>query len=553
MHTPQFLPGSRTGRLRGSGFLALAVAATAFLVVSAGADARNARTNSASDTGSKTFIYGTQTDPGNGQCDGTQTVFVALNLNCFQLVEEPLIKLNYQTNKLEPGLAVSWSQPTPSSVILKLRPNVKFSDGTPFNADAVVYNFRRIFVKGAPGSQGASFTYASYVPFKSISKIDDMTVKVTFTNARANVLWTLSGVPVYMQSPAAVAKEGKSYGSAPVGTGPYVVTSYQANQKISLERNPDYWGTKPAPDTIVIVINSNTASLVNDLLSGQIDAMQGAPAQQLAQIKNAGFTIAPYQAAVEFYFCLNTTKPPFDDAAVRQAVNYAFNKPAVVQISQGAGVPMYSQWYKGAYAYIAPQPSYTFSRAKAAALLTKAGWVLQPGQKVRQKNGQDLSIKLAVQSNLTGIESLMSPALTSDLQAVGFKVQTVSMDSSTFFGATAGALNPATDNIAEHGMGALLPDPQSVLARWIPKDQFNFAFYNNPKYTALVNAAAKEPSVAKRTAQLKAAQVVLYQDAPLIFGFQSIVQVEFNNKKFSAVPATPNAIGTIDIYGVKYR
>ena len=234
-------------------------------------------------------------------------------------------------------------------------------------------------------------------------------------------------------------------------------------------------------------------------------------------------------------------------------MNYAFNKPAVVKISKGSGVPMYSQWYKGAYAYIAPQPSYTFSRAKAAQLLTKAGWILKPGQKVREKDGQELSIKLAVQTNLTGIEALMSPALTSDLQAVGFKVQTVSMDQSTFFGATAGALNPATDNIAEHGMGALLPDPQQVLARWIPKDQFNFAFYSNPKYTALVNAAGKESSVAKRTAQLKAAQVVLYHDAPLIFGFQTIVQVEFNSKKFSAVPATPNAIGTIDINGVTYR
>ena len=147
----------------------------------------------------------------------------------------------------------------------------------------------------------------------------------------------------------------------------------------------------------------------------------------------------------------------------------------------------------------------------------------------------------------------MAPALTSDLQAVGFKVQTVSMDQSSFFGATSGALNPATDNIAQHGMGALQPDPQAVLARWLPKDQFNFAFYNNPKYTALVNAAATEVSMAKRTAELKAAQVVLYHDAPLIFGFQSIVQVEFNSKKFSAVPATPNSIGTIDIYGVKYR
>ena len=68
-----------------------------------------------------------------------------------------------------------------------------------------------------------------------------------------------------------------------------------------------------------------------------------------------------------------------------------------------------------------------------------------------------------------------------------------------------------------------------------------------------MNAAGKESSLVKRTAQLKAAQVLLYKDAPLIFGFQTIVQVEFNSKKFSAVPATPNAIGTMDINGVKYR
>ena len=92
----------------------------------------------------KTFVFGTNFDP-QGGCDATQTVVVALTLSCPQLVSEPLVKFDFVTNEVVPALAESWTT-TEDSVTFKLRQGVQFSDGTPFDADAVVFNFQRVWV-----------------------------------------------------------------------------------------------------------------------------------------------------------------------------------------------------------------------------------------------------------------------------------------------------------------------------------------------------------------------------------------------------------------------
>jgi len=127
----------------------------------------------------KTLVFGTATASAGG-CDGTQLVQYAITLSCPGATQEAFGRFDWATNTVKPALALSWTE-APDSVTFKLRPNVKFHDGTPFNADAAVFNIRRVFDKTFAANTGFTFPYAFYVPFKGVEKVDDMAVKVSIT------------------------------------------------------------------------------------------------------------------------------------------------------------------------------------------------------------------------------------------------------------------------------------------------------------------------------------------------------------------------------------
>lgn len=502
----------------------------------------------------RTFVFGTNFDP-QGGCDATQTVVVALTLSCPMLVSEPLVKFDHATNEVVPGLAESWTT-TEDSVTFTLREGVTFSDGTPFDADAAVFNFQRVWDEASPDHAGQTFPYASQLAFKGITKVDDHTVTVTLQAPQPNLLWGFTFFPAYMQSPTAVRAAGVGYTLAPVGTGPYKVDRYEDGVRIELSRNPSYRDTPPQPDRIVIDINSNQQSLASDLLAGNIDAMQNPPVEQVDAMVASGFQVDTYPSAISFYFNLNTTKAPTDDPLVRQAMNYALDKEGIATLSKGAGKAMYGAWFEGAYAFEPDVERYEHDPAKAGELLDQAGWTLPEGGAVRQKDGQNLRVLLLSQSGTAGIEAVMTPVLISDLQAVGFEVESQAMESATFI-SDRGAGDPGLANIAQFGQGALFPDPQTILDRMTtaaqPPNEFNLAFYSNPEYDALVVGARTELDAEARVAALQEAQRIVRADAPLIWAVQASVPIAYDPARFESVALIPNSIGLVDPWGIRYR
>ena len=234
----------------------------------------------------KTFVYGFTQNPVGG-CDGTQALVLATTGNCPLLVQEALIRYDDKTKSIVPALATSYTYDGLSATF-KLRQNVKFHDGTPFNADAVVFNYRRVWDTTFDANKLAKFPNAPTIPFKSVEKIDEQTVKVNFTTSRADTMLYMTTWPALIQSPTAVQKmSAADYTFKAIGTGPYKITAYQDNARIELDRNEDYWGTKPAAAKIVLVIKQDASALVNDLLSGAIDAMRDPSIEQIDQIKVA--------------------------------------------------------------------------------------------------------------------------------------------------------------------------------------------------------------------------------------------------------------------------
>jgi peptide/nickel transport system substrate-binding protein len=500
----------------------------------------------------KTVVFGSLTVSPGG-CDGTTLVQYAITFSCPTTTQEALVTFDWATNSVKPGLATSWDE-KPDSITFKLRAGVTFHDGTPFNADAVVFNLRRVYDKSHPANLGQAFPYAFYVPFKSVDKVDDMTVRVNITPT-PNAIWSFSFLATLMQSPKAVEAKGKDYAFSPVGTGPYKIVSFEDKVRWEVARYENYWNKQqqPAPDRIIVLIKSDAAALANDVMSGNIDVIIEPPVEQTDQMKSGGLQVQFFPTLVYNYFGLNTTKAPFDDVRVRQAANYAFDKEALVRVSKGSAQGLYSAWFEGAFAYNADVPQYKFDPAKARQLLDEAGWRLPASGNIRAKGSQQLVAKFFDRTGRGGVQAAQVPILHSNLQDVGFKIETELTESAVYLDKAKGVGDKTRFDIANFGHGSAFPDPQIALQRWtsenIPPAEFNVAFYSSPKYDSLVYAARTELAADKRLQLLKDAQKVLRDDAPIIWTSRSLIGMAWNPKKITAIPLLPTSI--VDLWAIK--
>jgi peptide/nickel transport system substrate-binding protein len=520
-------------------------AAAATAAPGAAAPTTAAAPAAAAKTGGTIVVGWTQETTG---CDYPTLVVIGGGMiTCAEYNQEPLVRYDEATDKVVPALATSWDE-KPDSITFHLRTGVKFQDGTPFNADAVVFNFRRAFDKTFPANQSLTGTgqpgvpYTYLVPaYKAVNKVDDMTVRVDI-NPTPFALRTFSTPATFIESPDAVQAKGKEYALSPVGTGPYKVASFEPNQRWELVRNDDYWGPKPAPDRVIGIIKTDPAALVNDLLSGNIDAMVAPPPANVDQLKAANFTVTFYPSLEIDYMALNTTKPPFDDVLVRQAANWALDKEALAKVLNGQGAPIYADWFEEAYGYNGDVTDYKYNPDKAKQLLDQAGWTLPSNGTVRQKNGQDLSVKLVMRIGQTGVQGAQPTVATSNLQAVGFKVDLQAVDAATYNSTTVGVFSPTCCDLANAGHASSFPDPIDWLTRWttasIPPGERNFAFWSNRDFDTLVAAAKVEQDPAKRLQELKDAQKLMRDQAPILWGNRYQQPVAWNPSKIQALPLT---------------
>lgn len=253
-------------------------------------------------------------------------------------IYETLVEYKGQTTDVGPGLAESWDiSADGKTYTFHLRKGVKFHDGTDFDADAVVYNFDR----WKNGNDEAKFAY--YVSMfggfgdKSVIQetkaIDKYTVEFKLKTPFAPFLKDLAMSPFAIASPKAIKKYGDKYGvDAAVGTGPFKLKEWKRKDTITLVKNKDYWQKgKPKLDGLIFkVIPDNTARL-NALKNGEIDLMDGVNPSDLKDIKNNKDLQIFYRPPMNIgYLGFNVEKKPFDNPLVRQALNEAVDKQALI-------------------------------------------------------------------------------------------------------------------------------------------------------------------------------------------------------------------------------
>jgi peptide/nickel transport system substrate-binding protein len=295
---------------------------------------------------------------------------------------DPIALPNSGTNDGPPAMAVFdllvYSDPTDGFVkaqtassltssdalvwTLKLRPNIKFSDGTPYDAAAVKFNWQRLQDPNNKASRAATANQ-----MQSMDVVDPLTLKITLKSKNAVFPSTLTLIP-FIGSPTAIQQSGASFASKPVGAGPFLLQSWVRDSQMTFARNPNYWNApEPYVDQLIMKPIVDEQQKVNTFLQGGANMLNTVVPDSANQLTKAGAT--PYPGILNggtlIYF--NTTKPPFSDIRARQAVTLAIDRADYAKvIDAGAIDVMDSIFRKNSPFYDTSilQPAYDATKAQ---------------------------------------------------------------------------------------------------------------------------------------------------------------------------------------------
>lgn len=365
-------------------------------------------------------------------------------------------------------LATKWTVSDDlKSFTFHLREGVTFTDGTPFNAQAVKVNFDRI-ADPATKSQYASSLLG---PYTGTTVVDDHTVTVRFSSPVASFLQAASTPYLGFYSPAAIKKYGSKLsagGAADVGTGPFTFTSYTKGQSVTLTRNPDYdWAPSTADHQgpaylkkLTIRFLSQDATRVGALTSGQVQIADPIPPADVKTVKaNQQLRALTTQApGANYALVLNTTQKPLDDIRVRRAIQRGIDIDTSVR-------SVYFGVYKRAWSAISPTTPYydkslentwDYDPDLANKYLDQAGWTKRDSAGYRTKNGKRLSIAwpLMPQEYIREQRDTLGQAIQADLKKLGIEIKRPRLDIGTYIKRVYGG----KEGIADYSWARFDPD-----------------------------------------------------------------------------------------------
>ena len=428
-------------------------------------------------------------------------------------VYDGLVRYRNGTLEVEPALATSWTiGEDGTEYTFELRDGVEFHDGAPFNAQAVEFNFDRMLDESHPYHDTGPFPLAFFFSaVEDVEAVDGDTVKFTLKEPYAPFLSNLAYPTGLIVSPEAVKKHGADFGRNPSGTGPFAFAEWEANAKVAVTRNEHYWDGAPSLDAVVFRPITDANTRVAEMLSGGIDVMVEIPPDSVSTFDGNGFTLHEQAGPHVWFLILNAKEGPFSDRRVRQAVNYAIDKKALVenvlqgtaQIAAGPTPPAF------AWAYNDALKPYPHDPGKARALIEESGHA-----------GASLTFYVTEGGSGMLDPVAMGAAIQADLAKVGFDVKIETYEWNTFLG----KVNPGLEGKADMAEMAWMtndPDTLPFLAlrtgAWPDKGGFNSGYYSNPEVDALLEAARGSTDQAERARLYKEMQEIVHDDAPWAF------------------------------------
>jgi peptide/nickel transport system substrate-binding protein len=349
-------------------------------------------------------------------------------MSLYTAVYEPLVEYG-ENGKIKPALAKSWEVTEDGKIYtFHLRNDVKFSDGSKFNADALLFSINRW--KGKKEHAWLK----TVATLERAEKVDNYTVKMVFSEPSALILNELTAArPLRIMSPKSVKPAGDPNGKfvKAIGTGPWKIASYKKEKETVLTPNKHYWKYNVKNKTMVwkVIPDAQTRSLA--LQEGSIQIAGGEMSkisyQDLNIFKdNDDYKVESKPGTMSYFLVINNQKKALQDVKVRQALNYAINKENLAKkVLDNNGLPA-----KGLFAETVPfvtesnSSGYTYNLDKAKQLLKEAGY---------SKNDKSLKLKLVFQTEEFPEWKQISETIQSNLKEVGVEIVLHNMESTSYY------------------------------------------------------------------------------------------------------------------------
>lgn len=373
-------------------------------------------------------------------------------------IYDPLIERDPKTGGFQPALATSWRVSEDGrTIVLSLRRGVRFHDGTPFDAAAVKFSLDRI---RAPETRSPASGQLSLVD--RIEVVDRFAVRIVVRQPFAPILDSLTDVNLSPVSPAAVARFGADFGQRPVGTGPFRLKQWRSIDVVELERNPEYqWsprhfttrGPSQVTDLVFRVLPEDGTRLAL-LERGTINVMMAVPPNEVRRLqRDQRFAIhLVTRPGLPRVIQMNTSRAPFNDVRVRQAVAFTLDREEILQtIFEGVGAvatsvlsPTTWGYWKGSEAV-----AYRTDLERASRLLAEAGW--RPGPDgILVREGSRFRVTMNTLSSPAFVR--FAELIQAQLRRVGMEVVVRALEQAAFVPAQqrgepdlTGMIFPATD------------------------------------------------------------------------------------------------------------
>ena len=432
------------------------------------------------------------------QIDDNPALFISVN------VYDTLLRTSKDGVSVEPGLASKWQSSSDGLTwTFTLRDGLKFSDGTPLKASDV-----KASLDMARSGEKSAWK-DNYVAIKDVTATEDKTVTISLKQPYAPLLSVLAmfsgGI---LPADMAKATDAKDYDNANAwktkGTGAYYVEGWKKGDPIILKRNPNYWNGKPSVDEVRIEYIPDDNTRVLKLQGAETDLVDFVPFSQISTLSGqSGVKAQTFTIQQTAFVILNTSKPPLNDVKVRQALNYATDKDAIIKsVYFGQAKFMNSPIPQGTY-WDKSLPGYPYDMDKAKALMAQSSAPngFKMDMQVRSGNTNFANTAIILK------EAWAKLGVTVDIQTLDTAVVRTNYRAGDFMSTPSAWTNDMNDpteivNYAMRG-GA---SPFSYWTR-----------YNNPDLNDKITKADLEQDAKKREADYSEIQKIYLDAAPLVF------------------------------------